>query len=267
MTKVITSLQNPLIKNIDALTQKARERRNQGLFVAEGLRETGLALRAGYRPEALLYDPTYTTEADLATLGVDFSANIRMETSTAVFEKIAYRSGVPNVVAVLQSKSLGLEQLVLPDSPLILVLESVEKPGNIGAVLRSADAAGVDAVILCDPLADWYNPNVIRASLGAVFTVPVATAGAEATLAWLHTHRVRVVASYLEAAHPYYKEDFCRGVAIVMGSEAEGISPFWVNAADSRIIIPMCGHVDSMNVSASSAVLMFEARRQRTLRD
>jgi TrmH family RNA methyltransferase len=266
MTKVITSLQNPLIKNIDTLTQKARERRGQGLFVAEGLRETLLALRAGYRPEALLYDPAFTTAVDLAILGENAAPEVWIETSSAVFEKIAYRSGVPNVVALLHAKPLELARIVLPETPLILVLESVEKPGNIGAILRSADAAGVSAVILCDPLTDWYNPNVIRASLGAVFTTPVATATAEATLEWLHLHGIRVVATHLEAAHPYYEEDFCKGVAIVMGAEAEGISNFWVEASDARVIIPMQGRVDSMNVSASSAVLMFEARRQRTVR-
>jgi TrmH family RNA methyltransferase len=264
MTKVITSLQNPLIKNIDTLTQKARERRTQGLFVSEGIRETALALRSGYRPEALLYDPLHTADSDLAILGISAASAVWIQTSSPVFDKISYRSGVPNVVALLHAKPVELGQIVLPESPLVLVLESVEKPGNIGAILRSADAAGVSAVILCDPHTDWYNPNVIRASLGAVFTVPVATATAAASLEWLRAHRIRVVATHLEAAHPYYEEDFCQGVAIVMGTEAEGISSFWVDASDSRIIIPMQGQVDSMNVSASSAVLMFEARRQRT---
>ncbi len=262
MTKVITSVQNPLIKNILALTDKARERRRQGLFVAEGLRETAMALAAGFEAEALLYDPAHTTPKDLASLYGGDPA-LWIETSGAVFEKIAYRSGVANVVALLRFRNMALEHIHLPGHPLVLVLESVEKPGNLGAILRTADAAGVDAVVLCDPLADQYNPNVIRASLGAVFAVPVAAAGSTAALAWLQQHGLRIAATSLEASHPYYEMDLRRGTAIVMGAEATGISRFWVEAADERIIIPMKGRVDSLNVSASTAVLLFEARRQR----
>ncbi len=262
MAKVITSAQNPLIKNIVALTAKARERRDQGLFVAEGLRETAMAPAAGYEAEAILYDPAHTSAADMAPLSV-YPPGIWVEVSSPVFEKIAYRAGVPNVVAVMRAKPLSLERIALPEYPLVLVLESVEKPGNLGAILRTADAAGADAVVLCDPLTDWYNPNVIRASLGAVFTVPVAAAPAPDVLAWLRQHRLRIAATHLEASHPHYETDFSKGVAIVMGSESEGISDFWVQAADERIIIPMQGRVDSLNVSASTAVLLFEARRQR----
>ena len=223
MTKVITSVQNPLIKNILALTAKARERREQGLFVAEGLRETAMALAAGFEAEALLYDPAHTSAQDLSSLP-ESDPTVWIETNGAVFEKIAYRSGVANVVALLRSKHIALDGILLPGHPLVLVLESVEKPGNLGAILRTADAAGVDAVVLCDPLADQYNPNAIRASLGTVFTVPVVAADSTTTLA-----------------------------------------RFWVEAADERIIIPMKGRVDSLNVSASTAVLLFEARRQRNI--
>ena len=262
MAKLISSAQNPLIKNIVALSAKARERREQGLFVAEGLRETAMALAAGYEAEAVLYDPAHTTPAHLAQLGA-CPAEAWIETSSPVFEKIAYRAGVPNVVAVCKTKPLLLERIALPETPLVLVLESVEKPGNLGAILRTADAAGVHAVVLCDPLTDWYNPNVIRASLGAVFTVPVAAAPAEEVQSWLRKTRLHIAVTHLEASRPHYEADLTQGVAIVMGSEAGGISDFWVRAADERIIIPMHGRVDSLNVSASTAILLFEALRQR----
>ncbi|MBX2929865.1 MAG: RNA methyltransferase [Saprospiraceae bacterium] len=262
MTKVIASVQNPLIKNIVVLREKARERRIQGLFVAEGLRETAMALRAGYRPEALLYDPAHTDEGDVAAFGA-LAPDALVSVSSPVFEKIAYRAGAPNVVAVFHMRALPLENIALSDAPLILVLESVEKPGNLGAVLRTADAAGADAVILCDPLTDWYNPNVIRASLGAVFTVPVAAADSVAVVDWLRKNDLRILSTYLEAARSCYDTDLTRGLGLVMGAEATGISRFWIEAADEHIIIPMQGRVDSLNVSASAAVLLFEARRQR----
>ncbi|HRF40770.1 MAG TPA: RNA methyltransferase [Saprospiraceae bacterium] len=262
MTKVITSVQNPLIKNIVLLTEKARERKAQGLFVAEGLRETAMALAAGYEAEAILYDPARTGFDDLLPFQ-KMAPDALTEVSRAVFEKTAYRSGVPNVVALLRTRPLVLDNIALPRCPLILVLESVEKPGNLGAILRTADAAGVDAVILCDPLTDWHNPNVIRASLGAVFTVPVATTDSEQVLAWLRRQGVKLAVTHLEASHPHYLTDFTQPTAIVMGAEATGISAFWIEAADERVIIPMQGRVDSLNVSASTAVLLFEARRQR----
>lgn len=262
MTRLISSVQNPLIKNIVSLAAKARERKEQGLFVAEGLRETAMALSAGYEAEVILYDPAHTGPDDLRPFQ-KMAPDALTEVSSAVFEKTAYRSGVPNVVALLRMRPLSLDHISLPECPLVLVLESVEKPGNLGAILRTADAAGVDAVLLCDPLTDWYNPNVIRASLGAVFTVPVATADSEQVLAWLRRQGIQLAVTHLEASHPHYLTDFKKPTAIVMGAEASGISPFWVKAADERVIIPMQGRVDSLNVSASTAVLLFEARRQR----
>lgn len=264
MPKHISSLQNPLIKNMVALSEKARERKSQGLFLVEGLREIKLAISAGYRPETLCYDPAFANHPELTTLLQMVPPDALTELSSPVFEKIAYRSGVANAVAICHTRPQTLHLLHLPPQPLILVLEHVEKPGNLGAILRTADAAGVDAVILCDPATDWYNPNVIRASLGAVFTVTVASATTPDTIQWLHEHHIRIAASYLEAAHPYYEENFRESTAIIMGAEATGISQAWIQAADQRIIIPMSGKVDSMNVSAATAILLFEARRQRT---
>lgn len=264
-TKIISSLQNPLIKNIGILLEKARERRKQGLFVAEGLIEVGMALRAGYAVEQLLYDPAITAFAELQSLLL-LQANLQqkmIEVSGSVMEKIAYRANVPNVVAVLKTPERALNHFSPGNNPLILVLETVEKPGNLGAILRTADAAGVNAVFLCDPQTDWYNPNVIRASLGAVFTVPTFTVAAADALNWLQMHKIAILATHLEASHPYFDCDLSGAIAFVMGTEANGISNYWVEAAQQRVIIPMHGQVDSMNVSVSTAILLFEALRQR----
>ena len=151
----------------------------------------------------------------------------------------------------------------LRENPLIAVLESVEKPGNLGAVLRSADAAGADAVIICDPLTDLYNPNLIRSSIGAVFSRQVATASSEDTIKWLEAHGIRILTAQLQDSEWYYATDMRGGVAIVMGTESTGLSDIWRNAADAHIRIPMLGQLDSLNVSVSAAILLYEAVRQR----
>lgn len=263
--KIISSLQNPLIKNIGSLLEKARERRKQGLLVAEGLIEVGMALRAGYVVEQLLYNPDITPEENIQqVLKYQPAATQQLiQVNGPVMEKIAYRANVPNVVSVLRSKSPVLNEFKVKENPLILLLETVEKPGNLGAILRTADAAGVDAVLLCDPQTDWYNPNVIRASLGAVFTVPIFSTTASEALEWLQKHQIRIFATHLEASYPYYDCDLRGPTALVMGTEADGISDFWIQNAYQRVIIPMHGLVDSMNVSVSTAILLFEALRQR----
>ena len=263
--KIISSLQNPLIKNIGSLLEKARERRKQGLLVAEGLIEVGMALRAGYAVEQLLYNPDITSEENIQQVLKHQApaAQQLIQVNGPVMEKIAYRANVPNVVAVLRSKSPALNEFKVKENPLILLLETVEKPGNLGAILRTADAAGVDAVLLCDPQTDWYNPNVVRASLGAVFTVPIFSITAAEALGWLQKHQIRIFATHLEASYPYYDCDLQGPTALVMGTEADGISAFWVQNAYQRVIIPMHGLADSMNVSVSTAILLFEALRQR----
>jgi len=249
------------------LLDKARERRKQGLLVAEGLIEVGMALGAGYQVAHLLFDPAVTTASDVQALLLyqPSAVSSLIEVSSPVMEKIAYRANVPNVVAVLQVPNRALTDFNTGPNPLILVLETVEKPGNLGAILRTADAAGVNAVLLCDPQTDWYNPNVIRASLGAVFTVPTYTVTASEALEWLQERGITIFATHLEASFPYFECDFSAAVAFVMGTEADGISEFWIKAAQQRVIIPMYGRVDSMNVSVSTAILLFEALRQRKL--
>ncbi|MEZ4959942.1 MAG: TrmH family RNA methyltransferase [Saprospiraceae bacterium] len=268
MIKEITSTQNPFIKNIVLLAAKSRERKQQGLFVAEGWREVGLALKNGYEAEALLYDSSQTREEPIQALArqATLPVNEVIAVNAPVFEKIAYRSGVPNVVAVLKEKIHAPKSIIFQKTPLLLVLESIEKPGNLGAILRTADAAAVDAVVVCDPLADPYNPNAIRASLGAVFTVPVLVLPPEEAVSWLQEKNIRLLSTWLEAATPLYQCDLCQPTAFVLGAEANGISRFWVEQANERIIIPMAGQVDSLNVAASAAVVLFEAVRQRSLK-
>jgi TrmH family RNA methyltransferase len=187
------------------------------------------------------------------------------EVSKEVYSKISYREGTEGIIAEVRTPERKLEDLVLPERPLVVVLERVEKPGNLGAVLRSADAAGADAVLVCDPLTDLWNPNLIRASVGAVFTVPVVACSSEAAIAFLKAHGIRILTAQLQDSHLYYDTDMKRGTAIVMGTESTGLSQIWRDAADAHIRIPMLGRLDSLNVSVSAAILMFEAVRQRSL--
>lgn len=257
---VITSTQNPKVKSVLAL-EKPRERRRQQLFTVEGKKEISMALKAGYQIGNLFYCVDIFPETDLATLGVE--SKFLVPVTLDVFEKMAVRESSGGVIAVAQMKPNRLEDIRLGKNPLILVLESVEKPGNLGAILRTADAAGVDAVIVCDPQTDFYNPNVVRSSLGCVFTQPIASATSEEAIRWLRKNQVKLYCTYLKASKPYHEVDFKTSTAIVMGTEATGLSDLWVQQSDANIIIPMQGTIDSMNVSTAAAVVIFEACRQR----
>lgn len=258
--ETITSTQNPKIKSLLAL-EKPRERRKQCLFVIEGGKEIALAIKAGYKIGNLFYcEEIISREA----LGNWVDDRLVIPVSKPVFDKIAVRENSGGVIAVAEMKTHRLDDIKLSKTPLILVLESVEKPGNLGAILRTADAAGVDAVIICDPQTDFYNPNVIRSSVGCVFTKPVATASSEETIQWLRKNGVGIFCAYLNTSKPYHQIDFRKPSAIIMGTESTGLSDLWVKSSDANIIIPMHGLVDSMNVSVSAAVLVFEAVRQRT---
>lgn len=260
MQYIISSPQNPKIKNLLAL-EKPRERREQNLFVVEGRKEVGLAVEGGYTLEQVYYCPDLISDDELAALNVP-GAN-RVSITREVFARIAVRENSGGVVAVGLQKQHGLEGIMLSKNPLILVLESVEKPGNLGAILRTADAAGLDAVIICDPKTDFYNPNVIRSSLGCVFTNQVAAATSPQTKDWLNSNHITAYSTYLKASRPYHTVDFTKPSAIVMGTEATGLSDVWINDEQHRIIIPMSGRIDSMNVSTAAAVIIYEARRQR----
>ena len=180
-----------------------------------------------------------------------------------LYRKVAYRESTEGIIAEVEVKERSLEDLTLSEHPLIVVLESVEKPGNLGAVLRSADAARADAVIVCDPLTDLYNPNLIRASLGGIFTVPTVAASSEETIAWLKARGIRILTAQLQDSSWYYDIDMTVGTALVMGTESTGLTDVWRRAADAHIRIPMLGRLDSLNVSVSAAILLFEAVRQR----
>ena len=185
------------------------------------------------------------------------------EVSRAVYEKIAYRGSTEGVMAVVRARHLSLDDLQLSEKPLIVVLESVEKPGNLGAVLRSADAAQADAVVVCDPLTDLYNPNLIRSSIGAIFTVPCVACSSEACISFLKARGIRILTAQLQDSQLYYDTDMRQATAIVMGTESTGLTDVWRRAADAHIRIPMLGRLDSLNVSVSAAILLFEAVRQR----
>lgn len=285
MTETITSAQNPKIKELLSLQEKSRARREKGLFVVEGRRELGHCLDAGYKARTIFVCKEILGEDGLAEiLGNDVRNGIPgqaagagcslanggkapdiIEITPALYEKVAYRGGTEGVIAEIYTKETRLGDLVLAKEPLIMVLESVEKPGNLGAVLRSADAAGADAVIICDPLTDLYNPNLIRASIGAVFTRQVVAASSEETVKWLKDKGIKILTAQLQDSEWYYDTDMRGGVAIVMGTEATGLTDFWRKAADAHIRIPMLGSLDSLNVSVSAAILLYEAVRQRHL--
>ena len=293
MAEVITSPSNPKIKRLLALQQKSSARREAGLFVVEGQRELQHCIDAGFEIDSVfvcasLAVPPLTmprvarfpgavatpTSPEAVRPQIDkLAVNIPrskagndikvFEVSELVYAKIAMRESTEGVIAEVRTKEKRLEELDLPERPLVVVLESVEKPGNLGAVLRSADAAGVDAVLFCDPLTDLWNPNLIRASLGAVFTVPCVACSSAEAIAFLKARGIRILTAQLQDSSLYYDCDMTAGTALVMGTESTGLTPAWREAADAHIRIPMLGRLDSLNVSVSAAILLFEAVRQR----
>jgi len=260
--ETVTSAQNPKIKDLLALQEKSRTRREEGLFVVEGRRELAHCLKAGFKARTLFVCGEILGEAFQEVTEMAPEAGI-VQIPAYVYGKIAYREGTEGVIAEIEYKERKLEDLHLGENPLVMVLESVEKPGNLGAVLRSADAAGADAVIICDPLTDLYNPNLIRASIGSIFTLQVATASSEEAIAWLKDRGIQILTAQLQDSQWYYDTVMTGGTAIVMGTEATGLTDVWRKAADRHIKIPMLGRLDSLNVSVSAAILLYEAVRQR----
>ena len=237
--------------------------------MVEGQREIGHCIACGYEIVELFtvdYTDGFNGLASKSTINNKLST-INYNVSPQVYEKMAYRGSTEGMIAVVKCKNHALSavstQLSTHKNPLIVVLESVEKPGNLGAILRTAEAANVDAVIVCDPLTDLYNPNLIRASIGGVFSVPVAVCTSKECIAFLKEHKVRILTAQLQDAYDYYDYDMRQATAIVMGTESTGLSQQWRDAADVHIRIPMLGRLDSLNVSVSAAILMYEAVRQR----
>ncbi|MDR1372518.1 MAG: RNA methyltransferase [Dysgonamonadaceae bacterium] len=261
--ETITSLQNNRIKNVLRLSEKSRERREQGLFVIEGARELSLAQSGNYKLDSVFICPSLFARTDYPKVTQKIDSNICFEVSETVFSRIAYRENSDGILALAKSKTHNLNDLTLTKNPFIIVLEAVEKPGNLGAILRTTDAAAVDALIVCDLQTDIYNPNTVRSSVGCIFTVPIAVANNAETLDFLRNNNIRSFAAELQASSFYQDADFTKPSAIVMGTEANGLSRFWLDSVDERIKIAMRGKIDSLNVSVSTAVITFEAMRQR----
>ncbi|MFC7490334.1 MULTISPECIES: RNA methyltransferase [unclassified Knoellia] len=261
----ITSPANPRLKQLVALRRR-RARDEASVTVVEGFEELGLALDAGVRPRALFYSPELMLDADEQLRVVDDLRASGVEVvrvSRPAFEKVAYREGPDGFMALVPAVRAGLGELDLPPTPLLLVCEGLEKPGNLGAMLRTADAAGVDAVIAVDPVTDWGNPNVIRGSKGTVFSVPVASATLGETLAWLRQRGIRIVATTPDTELLHTDADLTGGVAIAVGTEKFGLTDEALRAADLRVRVPMHGQVNSLNASAAAAIVVYEALRQR----
>ena len=300
----VTSAQNRKVKTLLALQEKARLRKEMGLFVVEGRRELEHCVHAGFEIDTLFYCPEIAGAGVLSggsplpnfglrphpsqsgdwappvhwatggqglggdclptsILSIMERAGQIIEVPRELYSKMAYREGTEGLIAEVKVRERKLEELEMRENPLVVVLEGVEKPGNLGAVLRSADAAGADAVLICDPLTDLYNPNLIRASIGAVFTVPVACCSSEEAIKWLKANNINIYTAQLQDSSWYYDTDMRKGTAIVIGTEATGLTDAWREAADAHIRIPMLGELDSLNASVSAAILLFEAVRQR----
>ena len=265
MATIISSIQNPLIKTLFQLKEKSRARKNSGLFLIEGQREISLAIKGNYEIETILFYNQLISEDDVNKHLNELTNQPEIiSISQEVYQKLAHRETTEGLLAVAKTKSLDLDELKLKsDNPLILVAEAPEKPGNIGALLRTADAANVDAVIIANPKTDLYNPNIIRSSVGCVFTNQIATGSTEDIIAFLKEHNINIYCAELNASVNYHTRDYTKPTAIVVGTEATGLSEAWLQNSTQNIIIPMQGDIDSMNVSVAAGILIFEAKRQR----
>lgn len=265
MKKVITSTQNSYIKELVQLKGKSRTRKKNQTFLVEGLREITLALKGGYIIENLLIDTSILKEELLVDILTNNDIEI-IEISSEVYKKLALRDTTEGVIAVVKFKNLSIKELQLTTkNPLILVAEAPEKPGNIGALLRTADAAGIDAVLIANPKTDMYNPNIIRSSVGCIFTINIATGTTEEIIDFLKQKNINMYGAALTASVEYQTIDYTQPSAIVVGTEATGLTDEWLKNTTKNIIIPMRGAIDSMNVSVSAAIILFEGVRQRQL--
>lgn len=262
MNKIITSAQNPLIKQLVLLKEKSRARKKSNQFLIEGKRELSLAIKGGYKVVTLLFFPDLFSKSEakaMSSYGIEI-----IEISKDVFQKLAHRDTTEGAIALVNSKNHNLEDLKLQNkNPLILVAEAPEKPGNIGALLRTADAANVDAVIIANPKSDLYNPNIIRSSVGCVFTTEIAMVSTTEAIEFLKHYNFNIFSAILQESEPYHSQDYTLPTAIVVGTEATGLTEEWRTAAKQNISIPMQGVIDSMNVSVAAGILIFEAKRQR----
>jgi len=262
--KIISSIQNTYVKQLFQLKEKSRERKKTGTFLIEGQRELSLALKGKYQIEQVLYYPELISETQLNEIIKTPIETI--EISKEIFQKLAHRNTTEGIIAVAKNKSHLLNDLQLESKkPLILIAEAPEKPGNIGALLRTADAANVDAVIIANPKTDLYNPNIIRSSVGGVFTTKIATGSTSEIIEYLKLKQINIYCAALQASIVYHSQNYTKSTAIVVGTEADGLTNEWLEASTQNIIIPMQGEIDSMNVSVAAGILIFEAVRQRRI--
>ena len=260
MSKYISSIQNPTVKRLLQLQDKSRARKKEGGFIIEGVREIELAIAGGYEITEVYFNEAVISEDEVAGMVNDTAMMTSL--SAEVYQKVAYRAGTEGVIAFAKVETKTLNELALPENPLLLIAEAPEKPGNIGALLRTADAAGVDAVIIANPKTDLYNPNIIRSSVGCVFTTQIATGTTAEVISFLQEKGIAVYSAILQEAVDYAAQDYTTPTAIVVGTEATGLSQEW-RTVGTNIKIPMRGKIDSMNVSVAAGILVFEARRQR----
>ena len=260
--KQISSTQNAYIKELLKLQEKSRERKKKGLFLVEGQREISLVLKGAYEIDTVLFVPELFSEENLTEIK-NQTANC-IEITKEVYQKLAYRDTTEGIIAVVKTKSFDVDSIEFnTTTPLVLVMESIEKPGNIGAMLRTADAANVDAVFIANPKTDIFNPNIIRSSVGCVFTNQIGVGSSEEIIAFLQKHHIHIYSATLQNSNEYHKNDYTKGTALVVGTEATGLTQIWRDEATQNINIPMQGEIDSMNVSVAVAILTFEAKRQR----
>ena len=260
--KQISSIQNPFIKDLLKLQDKSRERKKKGFFLVEGQREISLVIDGGYEIETILFVPDMFSDENLEEL-LKHTKNC-IEITKEIYQKIAYRDTTEGVIAIVKSKDFNLKNINFnTTTPLVLVLEGIEKPGNIGAMLRTADAANVDAVFIANPKTDLFNPNIVRSSVGCLFTNQIGVGTPEEIIDFLQQKNINIYSATLQNSNEYHKNDYTNATALVVGTEATGLTQIWRDKATQNINIPMQGQIDSMNVSVAAAILTFEAKRQR----
>ncbi len=265
--KQIASVQNPFIKSLVQLQEKSKARKQSGNFLIEGIREIELAIKGNYEIETILICFEVIDKHFVIPSAVEGNQSFNtIEISKEVYQKLAYRDTTEGILAVAKIKNHELKDLKLQKKPLVLVMESIEKPGNIGAMLRTCDAAKVDAVIIANPKTDLYNPNIVRSSVGCIFTNQIATGTTEEVIEFLQKEKINFYSATLQNSTQYHTQNYTKPTALVVGTEATGLTELWREKSTQNIIIPMQGEIDSMNVSVAAAILIFEAKRQRDFR-
>lgn len=262
MSFAISSLQNKRLKELRVLMEKSKERRETGMFVIDGWKEIIMAKKAGYYIRQLFVRDGSTYKKEIDEIWPEDRPDSVL-VFRDIFDKLSYRGVSSGAIAIAEAKSHQIENLSLGKKPVILVLDAIEKPGNLGAMIRTADATGVTAVICCDTATDVYNPNIIRSSVGCVFGVPIAVASREETIEWLNKNQIHIFSTSLKSSVSYTDVDLNQNIAIVLGTESTGVHPLWEEVSEKNIILPMLGVNDSLNVSNTAAVVLYEALRQR----